>query len=509
MQNKLMIFDKRFEVDAICMRNFLFIFAFAILAKGPVIFRGYAIDDYFIASGVDSTSLAFVKSQGRYISAGIMWIFSSLGTNVNDMYFSLGLITLFLYSVFLVSIFRFVGMSNSPAAGLVGAIMVAHPYLTEIFTFRMVLPYYCVALLFSIVALEALMRDPAAWSSRLSASVATLAMLLTYQVFLNYLTVTVIFAFVCGLVLNGKGDSSEKSSIYNLRAINLAVIILISSVVLIVIIRSANSLGLAGVDNRTSFIALGELPERLTELSSTLMKIYWIAEPIFSGWLKVLVALTLVLSLGIIFRKLFVEKVKKNIFFVFVAIVLLIPASIGVIIVSKDWWPVPRVLAHASIIVGLVFLLADECIQSSTSRFVKFPIFVSRIVILFGFVLLSNQILADQDKVNRWDRMMANRIILRLEMNPNFDDVKFIHISGGPWVYPKKLRTVQGDMNISALSMPYAKSGLLSEVSGYDFKWARTAREAIGDAYCAANQTWPHPDSVTVKDDLAIVCLRK
>ena len=157
------------------------------------------------------------------------------------------------------------------------------------------------------------------------------------------------------------------------------------------------SLGLAGVDNRTSFITFGELPERLTEVSSTLMKIYWIAEPIFSGWLKVLVALMLVLSFVIIFRKLFVEKVNKNIFFVFVAIVLLIPASIGVIIVSKDWWPVPRVLAHASSIVGLAFLLADECIQSSTSRFLKFPIFVSRIIILFGFVLLSNQILADQD----------------------------------------------------------------------------------------------------------------
>ena len=95
-----MIFDKRFEINAICMRNFLFIFAFAILAKGPVIFRGYAIDDYFIASGVDSTSLAFVKSQGRYISAGLMWIFSSLGTNINDMYTYRCIFYIILYCTF-------------------------------------------------------------------------------------------------------------------------------------------------------------------------------------------------------------------------------------------------------------------------------------------------------------------------------------------------------------------------------------------------------------------------
>jgi phosphate/sulfate permease len=58
-----------------------------------------------------------------------VWVVDSLGANINDMYFSLGIVALFLQAAFVVSILRFVGMEDSTSAGLVGAIMIAHPYL--------------------------------------------------------------------------------------------------------------------------------------------------------------------------------------------------------------------------------------------------------------------------------------------------------------------------------------------------------------------------------------------
>jgi hypothetical protein len=293
----------------------------------------------------------------------------------------------------------------------------------------------------------------------------------------------------------------------------LAVISAISAIAFVIIIRLAKVMGLANMAGRTSFITFVELPERVAQISSTLMKIYWTAEPVVSGWLKVLIALMLVASVVIIFWQLFTEKsnanIIKNIVLVFFAFLLLIPISLGVIIAFKDWWPVPRVLAHIAIIIGLTFLLADVCIQNSNNCFLKLTTFISRIMVLVGFVFLSNQILADQQRINQWDRMAANRIISRLEMNPNFGNIKFIHISGGSWGYPAKLRTIEGDMNISALFVPYSKAALLSEASGYDFKLAIGDNSIIGETYCKEKLPWPNAESITIDKDVAIICLKK
>jgi hypothetical protein len=64
-------------------------------------------------------------------------------------------------------------------------------------------------------------------------------------------------------------------------------------------------------------------------------------------------------------------------------------------------------------------------------------------------------------------------------------------------------------MNISALSVPFAKVPLLTEVSGYDFKWATEDKATRGEIYCATKQPWPHSESVTIDGDLAIICLKK
>jgi len=147
--------------------------------------------------------------------------------------------------------------------------------------------------------------------------------------------------------------------------------------------------------------------------------------------------------------------------------------------------------------------------QDSDSRFLKSTIFLFRIIVLVGFIFLSNQILADQQRINQWDRMMANRIISRLEMHPNFSNVKYVHINGGSWGFPAKLRTIQGDVNVSAFFPSWSKVPLLSEVSGYRFEEAIGPKAVVGKTYCEARQPWPHAESITVDDDMAIICLKK
>jgi len=514
MQQKFMFFDKRFDIGQPYIRLLIIIFIAAVLAKGPVLFRGSAIDDYLFMSGISSGDLWFTFSQGRYIMAATFWLVDSIGANINDMYFSLGIVTLFLQAAFVVSILRFVGMEDSPAAGLVGAIMIAHPYLTEILTFRMALPGYCVALIFSIIGLEMVTKSPATWRTRAFSLLATFAMLLTYQSFLNYFAVAIIFAFIYGQVLHNKnGQSLATNNVYRERAITLTLISAISAIAFLITIWLTKVLGLTALTEKANILAFDKIPERIAQISSSLVSIYWSAEPVFSGWLKTLVALMLVISVVIIFRHLLTDKRKENfisnVLFTFLAFLLLIPVSLGVIVPFGNWSPVPRVIAHVAIIIGLIFLVADACMQDSGSRFLKSTIFLSRIIVLVGFVFLSNQILADQQRINQWDKMMANRIISRLEMHPNFSNVKYVHINGGSWDFPAKLRTIQGDMNISAFFPAWSKVPLLSEVSGYRFEKATGSKATVGETYCKGRQPWPHAESITVDNDLAIICLKK
>ena len=512
MKENLRFFEKQLDIGQPYIRLFIVVFIAAVLSKGAVIFRGYAVDDYVFISGIDDGNLVHFLTLGRYIQAAIALLVDAFGSNLNDLYFLLGIVTLFLQAGFVVSILRFVGMEDLPAAGLVGSIMVAHPYLAEALTFREGLPGYSVAMIFSIFALEMAAKRPATWQTRVSSGLATFALLLTYQVFLNYFAVAIAFAFIFRDVLKNRVvQAAPNNNIYLERAVTLTVVSTISALAFVLVVWLTRATGLATLDGRTKFIQFDQIPERMEQISTALVRIYWDAEPVFPGLPKTLVALMLVISVVTIIRHLVKVNIGKdsiiNSFFAFLALAIVVPMSLGVIIPLGEWWPVPRVIAHVAIITGLLFLGADLCVGEHNSRFLRSTIFVSRFVVLVGFIFLSNQIFADQQRINQWDRMEANRIISRLEMLPNFSDIRYVYVKKGSWGYPATLRTIQGDMNISAYAKEYASVQLLTEVSGYRFEKATGLRATEGEKYCEAKRPWPHGESVTIEDDMAIICL--
>lgn len=485
----------------------------AVFSKGVVLLRGFSIDDYSFANGVGEKELSLFFSQGRYLMALIFWVIESLGVNAGDLYFPLGILVLILQSALVVSIFRFVGVERLPAAGLVGALVVAHPYLTEILTFRLVLASYCVALIFSILALEALIRRPSTWGGRAVALFATLGMVFTYQVFLNYFAISIAFAFLLSLI--SKGDNNQAVVLAKRgreKAVDLTVVSVIAGFVFLAITGAARYYGVSGDVDRAKIIAQTDIPERMSQMYSSLANIYWLDEPVYSGWLKVLVATVVVYSILIILWKILLTGEeggrRRNIFFSVLILIMLIPASLGLIIAFKSWWPVPRVVAHVSVLFGLILLAADFCFQSPRHGGVKFVVGALRSVVLVGFIFLSNQILVDQQRLNDWDRLMANRIVSRLETISSFENIKYISINGGAWAFPRKLRTIQGDLNVSAFYPEHSKVSLLSEVSGYRLENADASGAARGAEYCRGRQPWPHAESLAVFGDLAVICLK-
>ncbi len=489
------------------------VLAAAVFSKGVVLFRGFSIDDYSFANGIGEKELGLFFSQGRYLMALIFWVIESIGVNSGDLYFPLGILALILQSIFVVSIFRFVGVERLPTAGLVGALVVAHPYLTEILTFRSVLPSYCAALIFSILALEALIDRPSTWSRRTIALLATLGMVFTYQVFLNYFAIAIAFALILNLISENNNQATIFAKGGREKAVDLIVVSVIAGIVFLGMTGVARYYGVSGDVDRAQIIALTNVPERMSQIYSSLANIYWLDEPVYSGWLKVLVAAIVLYSLSIIFWSILStgdgRGVLRSIFFSVLILIFIIAASLGLIVAFKSWWPVPRVVAHVSVLLGLIFLSADFCLQDPRRIKMRLVAGLSRSVVLVGFIFLSNQILVDQQRLNDWDRLMANRIVLRLEMISNFEDIKFVSINGGSWAFPKKLRTIQGDLNVSSFYPEYSKVSLLSEISGYKLEYANASDAAKGADYCRGKRSWPHAESLVVFGNLAVICLKR
>lgn len=504
----------RIELERPVIRLLISIFAIALLAKGAAAFRGFSVDDYPYAFGVSPGQLDLLIPQGRYLARAIAWAIDTLGVNLNDTYFTFGILTLFLQAALVVSILRFVGLENLPSAGLVGGMVVVHPYLAEILTFKLILPAYCAALVFTIIALESARQVPVSRATRICSLFATFAAIVTYQASFNYIAVAIFFALLYRQFLCDKhARPLSGGTVYIDRTSVLAVNAVVSALVFLAILWSSRHFAFFKLTERANAISAGDIPERIREIFSSLAKIYWKAEPIFPGWLKVLFLSLLAASLFLILLQFLsngfsnAHRGKKLLFVILISLMPLL--SLGVIIPFKGWWPVPRVVAHSGMVAGLVFLLADTCMTNLQSGLIRRTIAILRVAVLVGFVLLNNQILADQQRIAQWDRLMANRIVARLESDPNFANVRFVYVDGGSWGFPSKLSTVQDDMNISAYFTQWSKIGILTEASGYRFEQAGESDVISGRKLCSSKQPWPHPESVFTRGDLAIICLRR
>ena len=491
----------------------LIFFGIALIARGGVLDRGFAVDDYSFGQGFLTDEFDVFLAQGRFFLAAIDGAIHALGVNIADIYFSLGFLSLLLQAGLVLAVLRFVGAADRPGAVIAGSLMVAHPYLAEILTFRMVLPGYCVAALLTIIALEALSQNAGKKKRNLLISLAAaVGMLFIYQGFINYFSVALIFSVLFGEIFkNTSSLDAQAGDDHRRRALNLFFVCLVSVIIFLMTVSLSKWLGFISLTSRAEFIKLHEVPERISQVADLLAKIYWFGEPMGAHWVKIVVAAMLVIAGLAVCFEIFQSpregrfRIKKIAFLL--AAPLLVMATVGVILPFKDWWPVPRVLSQTSLIIGLVFLLAYPILRQ---RLVKIPVaafMVLPAVLIVSFVFKNNQVFADQQRLNSWDKMKVNRIVARLEKNADFQKIEYVFFSGGRWSYPAGLNTTQGDMNVSALYPDYSKLPLLLDVSGYKFKPAVGEQVVLGENFCKTAPAWPSEESIGVIGNLAAICL--
>jgi hypothetical protein len=349
--------------------------------------------------------------------------------------------------------------------------MVLHPYQAEVFTVRTTPLFLAIPLALSFIALLTCMRSKGHWLLSLAAMVCALGM---YQVALNYIAMALLFSVVFHVAAGGE----RSPRFWRTLASQIGVVGTGIAISMLLALAASRISGVP-MEGRGALIGYREIGPRFQIAATQLKTMFIAAEPVLPEATKWLLLALLGITMAYVIAA--ERKLAPRRAMVFaLGIAGGVPLCIGAVLALKDWWPVPRVLAQTGIFWGGMFALVCQFARPAGRRF----LFAGLSVVLFSFIGLNELILADQLRVNMHDIQKANRIVARIEALPDFDHIDGVVISGGFWAYPSAARTIQGEMNASALYVPWSKVPLLNEATGYQFLIAPPDVTSKATTYC-------------------------
>ena len=498
----------------------LIVLGITLLAKGGALLPGYSIDDYQPASDGPHALLGDVLAKGRvghwlFLKAAMALQIEPNGAHVSFVSFSI-----LAYAVFGLAVVRFWRIEGNGWLPVVAACIVAnHPYTCEIFTFRVGLPLasFVMALLAFLLFLATRPRLHLVLGS------------LTFALALSFYPIALHFGFMIVLMgvaiegcrwLEARGalDPGERPAFALDRRHLLADRVMRLFLFIVVGVVAYTLAGaLFGRLIRASgeyFATLppGEIPQRAWQAGKHVVATFVRPNALIPPAIQVVFALVLVCIFAGLLRMALRRPVRGYALVVVAGIAVLLGCallwSVGVLLLRQLYWPVPRTMAHVGIFWAGCLVIAAG---TAPRPWIRRGLGMAAAAILLSFVGVNQHIFDDQWRLNRRDQHKANRILLRLEALPGFEEVQKVAFVGRSGWYPLgMMRTQWGDMNTSAFGPFWSQVSLLREVSGYDVGWFLAPQErAAADGYCAHAEPWPAPDSVAIRGGLGIVCLAK
>lgn len=482
----------------------------AFLARGLLLFTpSQSIDDYryLFAPPSITTSL----SQGRWGSNIIFELSSQIGLYGNFAPTLVGIISLLLLVIIGLITCRIWKINNNASiASIVILLFTTFPYQAEIFTFKAVTLVFIVGL---TIAYLSVYHSKLNFLSTTLTAIGFSFSLSIYQISINYIAQLLLIGIIIEALRQFKPNISNFQH-YIIKVIKesniLPQLLTISLGLLIYAITNKVILSALHITltNRAELLSLSDISLRYTQLHTLLNKILFTHEGIFPLTTKI--ALLIVFGLSILgVTKRFFFKHKNNtvanliLLTILGLLVLSIITNIGVSIILEQWWPVPRVLIG----MGTFWAGITSIAYLSSGKKIKTFIVIISTIITLSFISLNNHIYIDQIRVNEKDRSKANRILTRLEMDKDFENIIYISIIGKEWSYGNQITTVEGDMNISAFGAEWGKIPLLNETGGYNFLPSPKEQRQEAIKYCSTANNWPSEKSITIKGNHAIVCL--
>lgn len=490
-------------LDALLVRpeekkSFLIALAVVALARAQAAVEyTYASDDYRqIINGLDAIAHVIVVVQGRIGEYLLSKAFDFIGFDPGRA----PVISLLLSVVLAVwvgsGILRILA-PELPAwtRALVISIIAAHPYTIEILTFRGVFIYHILSYAVAIYAIL-IARMQVGWL--LVSSLVFSIALTIYQIPLGLITTLLVVELSLRLVRWYLGSGQIVDRDYYARILTCVFGLLLYSVWLHL------TTSISDGAPRYSIVPLSELPARIW-LGITLLyghlvdgSVFWV--PLVPRPIMLLPVLFLGAAIFELIRKLRGRAVIPILVIVATPVIGGL-AMLGTPLLAQSLSLPSRVLAH----IGLLWAWAALTLWTVRGLFPR-ELFVGLLtLIVFVFVVQDNQLFTDQARVQVRDQNLALRVYERLEqMNPVPKRVYFVR---GPASPTGTVDTTNYGLNDSVLLYPWSVAPMLTELTGTLFRPATAKQMPEAQEYCKGSAKWPAQESVTVRGELAIVCL--
>jgi hypothetical protein len=478
----------------------------SLIARWAAFFPlSYALDDYSNALSLSCVDLASTQiSQGRWGAYFLNRALELVGFYVYHYSitgFAISSICLILSGILICRIWN---IKDAVPMFLTVIFIVIHPYQVEYFTFKIAslfgLPIFLSLLAFYLCAKNRIWYVASAFLIAFALSI--------YQLALNYMTMVLLLSVIGDLVMQYKRNSVIEWNILNnnnyvpvrFSIIPLSVLLYVGLSGIVIMAYGATLV------ERADLLPFESIGMRLSQLALLGKEMFFTREPLMPLPYKTLFSFIFVSFFVLAFRNWL--SLKDNRKFLSLCLVVFLSALsllniVGMNLAIKDWWPVPRILSTVSVFWAGFIAFAYVQTRNSAQRAL---ILVPAIVLLLGAIAINNTVLAEQLRVNMRDAHKANRIIERLERHPEFGKVNRVAIVGGTWRLPSGIRTVTGDLNVSAFGAPWSRLAILNEISGYNFFPATNEEDKYAEEHCSSSHKWPHEDALTVRGNLAVLC---
>jgi hypothetical protein len=488
---------------------FVFVVALNLAARGETIFGPlYSIDTYGqgFQSSVDPVLYDLVLSQGRYGVVPLYWLRELLGYMGAGVAVSALMLAVLLFAhsglLFAQVILR---RPTTVEMTLFLALFTLHPFITEFFHFTDATVVIALAIWLASLGLYVATRVSRTLPAIVGGIVLIAAALSIYQTAISFVVTVCLLALVVRL---GRVESADSEAFFRSRQARAFIAALVSVPVYLVSVRVVALVSGVPSGGPTQLPGLAD-PVDLLRVIVGFVRMALLPWPVIitRSASIVLVALLALSVLAVVWAAYRQRRLLGSVACAGVFAMALV-WSVGAPALSTSWL-VPRVLVGISIFTASTILLGW---RSAQAPFIRRPdlarglLGVGVILLSIAYIGASNRILADQRRLNQWDAQKANRIVARWESQPGFRGDMPVVVVGGGLPYPS-ISTAIGDMNYSALYVPWAKNGLFEQATGYRFGRPTEEEQSLAHEYCESADPWPAVGSAVLLGNIAVVCL--
>jgi len=474
--------------------------------------NSYSTDDYILLHGEPlSQSLHMYAAQGRFGMAALHLGLSSLGVSPIHAYTLLNLAAVLLLAAASVWLVRLWDLEDAGLAPyLMGPLAFAHPFAAETWSFRIGPIYFAAAMALALYGLFLIRRGR---GRTLLGAALIIVSLSIYQVGLNPLLVAIGIGACLDLwkVAPDRSvprpwndavatlDREAVQATLKVWAITLGVV-LAACLVYFVLIKIALAVLQIEVESRAGFLIPSELGWRVKQVVRLLPRLLGRDHQLGAPLLHALQLGILALALGLATVRVKTDGLPR----LALTIALLFLSLLGVVGIHaalRVFSPWPRSLTALGLfwagVVAVAFTLGTPRLQKLSIGFA--------LLIGFGYLGIDHRVASEQLRLNARELALAGRILERLETNPKSAEVKRVVAIGHAPSYPD-LETAGGDLNVSALFIPWSQSAIVAEVSGKPLGPPSDDDRARGGRRCSTAPKWPADGAVAIEGELGIIC---